>query len=155
MSKSGRLENLRWGLWWGGRYAVVGVVLSGISVVIQGKLDALLTVTGLGVWLLGIPLACLVGGAVVGILRPLAVGSGVFGAAATGMVVWLVLGILVNAVAYAFGATLIAGRYFVWLIFVGGLLGAFAGLFLPMLMGEPVRPWGPSSSEPEEDPSGR
>lgn len=88
MSEASLREKLEWGLWWGSRYALAGVVLGAISAVVKEGLDFLLMPHVMVAWLIGIPLACLIGGAIVGLMRPVSVDGGVPGAMLTGSVVY-------------------------------------------------------------------
>lgn len=134
-------DKLEWGLWWGSRYALAGVVLGAISFLLTEGLDFLLRPAVLVGWLVGIPLACLIGGAIVGLMRPIAVDGGVPGAMLTGSVVYAVLG---------FGATVIFSslpdasplqpvdviRMVALMAALGAFLGAIAAVYLPWIMDE-------------------
>lgn len=141
MSENSVRERLKWGLWWGSRYALAAVVLAAISFVLKQGLDFLLMPRVLVGWLIGIPLACFIGGAIVGLMRPIAVDGGVPGAMLTGSVVCAVLGLgatavftaLPDASPFQFGDVLIV----VTVVAGGGaFLGAIAAVYLPFIMDE-------------------
>lgn len=139
-------ENIRWGLRWGLACAILVVVLGPLSTLLTGKLDALISFEGLILWLLGMPAACISGGLVVGLSRPLA-SKGVAGAMMVGAILGFVLVALV-----LLAELLIAGALsgepnilIVGMMIVGGLLGGFATIFIRMLTGEPISWWNTST----------
>lgn len=116
-------------------------MLGAISAVVKEGLDFVLMPHVLAAWLVGIPLACFIGGAIAGLMRPIAVEGGVPGAMLTGSVVYAVLTVgaipVISALPDSSPIELRSAlRMVMTMAVLGAFLGAIAAVYLPFIMDE-------------------